>query len=227
MENLICNTDEKINTANFIRIGDLLYFEGPLLSLFKEENSGHFYVFDWVDRDAVCNRWLIYSVSATHLLHFINGKISHLELLENRPNKAIYVSEIDARNNHFSSYTNAKIANLPDSYLPDSDSFFELCDCISFEKIKASIIASLSRQKIENQYVPIYDIRTLKSNLIKVSSENKIDSLDIAKYLKHSEVPGFRTEIIPNLISNSVKYTPSSNQKKALVKKGYYGNQCN
>jgi hypothetical protein len=59
MEKLKFNINKSLDTGNFVRIGDLSYFEGPLLSLFEELNSGHLYLLDWVDRDEKSNRWLI------------------------------------------------------------------------------------------------------------------------------------------------------------------------
>ncbi len=97
MENLAFNSNKQLYTSNFVRIGDLSYFEGPLISLFEELNSGHLYLFDWVDRDENTNRWLIYRASPNYLLQFIHSRISHLELFQRRPEKEIYFADIDSR----------------------------------------------------------------------------------------------------------------------------------
>lgn len=43
MEILTFNNNKQLDISNFIRIGDLSHFEGPLLTLFEELNSGHLY----------------------------------------------------------------------------------------------------------------------------------------------------------------------------------------
>ena len=94
MENLIFNNEKKLDMTNLVRVGDLSYFEGPLLSLFEELNSGHFYLFDWVDRDMKTNRWIIYRVSPKYLLNYLSGKISHLDIFNNRPNNSVFFMDI-------------------------------------------------------------------------------------------------------------------------------------
>lgn len=174
MVNLIANSAEKFDTTYLIRVGDLSYFEGPLLSLFQEFNSGHFYVFDWVDRDTKFNRWIIYRVSPKHLLEFMNGKFSHLELFENRPNDALYFTDIDSNTTSFYHYDVFQIKNLPNKYIPNKDNYFEGSDCAASEKIRAVVIDSLSRQKTGNEYSGTYRPHILKRAEIKSIYSNRV-----------------------------------------------------
>ena len=152
MENLIFNSKNKLNTTNLVRVGDLSYFEGPLLSLFEDISSGHFYLFDWVDRDTKTNRWIIYRVSPKDLLNYLNGKITHLDIFNNRPIKSVFFTDIDCQNRPFYLYDAFELNTIPTIYLPNNDIFFDLSDCYSFEKIKSVVIRSHSRQKSENEY---------------------------------------------------------------------------
>ncbi len=174
MENLTFNINKSLDTSNFVRIGDLSYFEGPLLSMFEELNSGHLYLFDWVDRDEKSNRWLIYRVSPNYLLRFIHSKISHAELFQNRPEKEVYFADIDSRNKFFSSYNSYAIESLPESYYPNNENFFELSDCNHFEKIKLVIIKALSKRKSENEYSTVYSVRVLKRSEVKSAYFNRV-----------------------------------------------------
>ncbi len=149
MENLSYTDNKRLDTSRLSRIGDLSYFEGPLLSLFVELGSGHFYVFDWVDRDREHNRWLIYRVSAESLLGFLQGKISHLALFEDRPAAKVFSMDIDRDNRSFSQYAALELARVPESYWPNADNFFERSDCQAFEKIMGAVNPSFSRQKSE------------------------------------------------------------------------------
>lgn len=162
MEKLKFNSNKKLDTTNFFRVGDLSYFEGPLLSLFEEFNSGHFYLFDWVDRDSKSNRWIIYRVSPKNILLFLNGKSSHLDLFESRSNETIYFTDINSHNKSFSQYDSFELESFPKIYSPNNDNFFEKSDSKAFGKIKSVIIDSLSRQKSENEYSKIYGVSIFK-----------------------------------------------------------------
>lgn len=173
MVNLIDNSAEKLDTTYLVRVGDLSYFEGPLLSLFQELKSGHFYVFDWVDRDLKSNRWIIYRVSPKYLLQFIYGKISHLGLFQNRPDDTLFFTDIDSNNKSFYHYEVSPIKDLPNKYIPNKDNYFEVSDCIAFEKIESVVIDSLSRQNSENEYSGTYRPHILKRAEIKSIYSNK------------------------------------------------------
>lgn len=214
MENLTFSSKKSLDTSKFNRIGDLLYFEGPILSLFEELNSGHLYLFDWVDRDEKSNRWLIYRTSPISLLQFIRYQISHLRLFRKRPEEEVYFVDIDAKNELFSNYDAFAIEELPQNYLPNDDNFFELSDCKHFEEIEAVIINALSKQKSENRYSTIYKEKVPKRGKIrsKYSNQvnNKINSVaSLVSRLNHTYI------LTQNSISfNNVKETPNSKQEK-------------
>lgn len=174
MENLTFDKNRKLDTTNFVRVGDLSYFEGPLLSLFEELKSGHFYLFDWVDRDDKFNRWIVYRVSPKNLMQFLNGELSHLKLFGSRPNDSIYFTDIDFHNKPFYNYDIFRIEVLPNSYIPNSDNFFNQSDCNAFEKIKSVVIDSLSRQKSENEYPKHFRASNFKSKEIKSIYFNRV-----------------------------------------------------
>lgn len=217
MENLIFNINKPLDTSNFVRIGDLSYFEGPLLSLFEELNSGHLYLFDWVDRDEKSNRWLIYRTSPNYLLRFINCEISHLEIFEKRPEKEVYFTDIDSRNKLFSSYDSFAIERLPQTYYPNSDNFFELSDCNNFEKIKSVIINSRSKQKLENEYSRS-EVKSAYFNRVK----NKIN------YIAYPIIDYTDILTVNNLSLNIIKGESYSIVKKHQTQdKKQYANQYN
>lgn len=174
MKKLIFDIEKKLDTSNFNRIGDLSYFEGPLLSLFKDIISGHFYIFDWVDRDSRFNRWLIYRVAPKYVLQFLNREISHLELFQTRPNQAIYFTDIEGFDSGFFHYSAFQIETLPDSYLPNEDNIFDPADCDAEAKIKLVVKDSLSRQKYENEYSRTYQVTVLKQNEGRITFFNRI-----------------------------------------------------
>ena len=66
---------------SLIRLADIVNFIGPLLTLFENSDDKHLYLLDWVDRDSLFNRWLIYRCTPISLSKFIKKDISHLDLL--------------------------------------------------------------------------------------------------------------------------------------------------
>lgn len=162
MEPLVINNKIKLDADRLVRIGDLSYFEGPLLSLFEELNSGHFYLFDWVDRDMKSNRWLIYRVHPKYLLRYLSGAISHLEVFNHKPEGNVFFIDIDAKNNPFYNYDALALKDIPEMYYPNDENFFDKAACNSFEKIRSVIIDSLSRQKSENEYFHPRNVDILK-----------------------------------------------------------------
>lgn len=216
---------------NFVRIGDLSNYEGPLLSLFEELNSGHLYLFDWVDRDEKTNRWLIYRASPNSLLQFIQSKISHLELFQNRPEKEVYFADIDSRNKLFSSYNSYAIERLPETYYPNSDNFFELSDCNHFEKIKSVIINALSKRKSENEYSTVYSVRVLKRNEVKSAYFNRVSHkmgffAFPVRHIDYTDILAQSNLSLNNIKAISLK-TYSIVKKHQIQNKKRYANQYN
>jgi hypothetical protein len=157
MESLTYSEYSRLNTRAWVRMGDLFFFEGPLLSLFQDLNSRHFYVFDWVDRDMKANRWMIYRVSPECVSKYINGEISHHELFENRPANPVYFMDIDSRNKNFSEYGAFELNVIPSDYIPLADNYFDESDSNSLAKIKSVISRAILSQKNENEYPEYID----------------------------------------------------------------------
>jgi hypothetical protein len=231
MEILTFNNNKQLDTSNFIRIGDLYHFEGPLLTLFEELNSGHLYLFDWVDRDERYNRWLIYRASPNHLLKFIRNKISHLELFEKRPEKNIYFTDIDSGNKSFYNYGTFKIESPPKAYYPNSDNYFELSDGNNIDKIKTLIISSLSKQKSENEYSNVYWVSVQKRNEVKSAYFNRVrNKLTSIPYpIRHTNYRHLL--ILVNLSLNNIKGVNFDSyptvKKRQTQNKKQYANQYN
>jgi len=230
MENLIFNSEKKINTTNFVRIGDLSYFEGPLLSLFQESKSGHFYIFDWVDRDNKFNRWIIYRIKPEYISKYLSGKLSHLDLYKNRQDK-VYFTDIDSHHKSYYHYDAYQVKKLPKSYIPNSNNFFELLDSNAFEKIKSVIEDSFSRQKLENEYSKMFKVNILKPEEIKSNYYNKIPSVlrNIQFIYKHNKIfyPESENLFISNEFNCEKFMSYSFLEKSELIKRNEYANQYN
>lgn len=140
MEVVQYNRDHKFNNRNLLRVGDLIYFDGPMLTLFMHSGTGYFYLFDWVDRDQDVNRWLMYKVNAVDLMKYINGKISHYDLFDRSPDRKVYFADIANRDTDFDQYNLYLLDSVPDCYIPLKENYFDPNDCPSLERIKAVIV---------------------------------------------------------------------------------------
>ena len=120
-------TGIKIQKLDFLPIkqGDLLYHEGPLLSLFKDALSDNFYFYKWSDCDDKSHRWLVFKVSIKSLKAFFDKQQSIRQLILEQPFS--YFLDLD-NNLDPLSIVIVSTPNMPKSYLPEQDSYFDADD---------------------------------------------------------------------------------------------------
>lgn len=145
----------------FKKLGDLIYQEGPVMSLFIDHESNMF-LYRWVDCDNITNHWMLSSISSFELSQFYNKKISLRQYYEKCNQLAI--AEID---NSLKIKKLYPIDLLPNEYLPKENSFY--VDTLYSEfsnSLKAMYINRLvviSQQKSELYEVLGFDV-TNKNN---------------------------------------------------------------
>ena len=106
-----------------IKMGDFLYYEGPLLSHFIDKNKPNdHYFFRWVDFDDDCHRWLIFKSSEKDIVNFFNKTISLLELITR--NSTVLLIDLDDELNK-KQILSTTTSKLPATYLPSINSFFK------------------------------------------------------------------------------------------------------
>lgn len=117
--------------SRFIKVSDLIYFDGPLLSHFISPN-GENYLFYWCDVDDLYNRWIIFRTDLLTIQKYIEKNISLREIITNPTDGFVYLTDIDNDIN----YNNIQLllANeIPEEYIPNTNSYFdfEVKDSIS------------------------------------------------------------------------------------------------
>lgn len=145
----------KIETLPFEleKVGDLMYFDGSLMSIYRDQSNNPF-VFDWVDSNDEFNRWLVYQINSTSLNSYIIGECTHYKLLNNPINSIVFVVDIDNRN----TIRNCQISspsNLPYDYFPESDLKFENDDSRNLEEIINNFQLDLNSVPIDTK---VFDI---------------------------------------------------------------------
>jgi hypothetical protein len=115
-------------------IGDLVYYEGSLLSLFSNE-KGELYLYDWSDSDDKYNRWLVFRVTLPQLLHYLNGNLSHYELITTEHTDSIYSVDLDNELNYHN-ILRLTVDEIPAEYLPKKHVMHDDNESPDIERIK-------------------------------------------------------------------------------------------
>lgn len=105
------------------KIGDFLYHEGPLLSLFQDRhNPDNYYFYKWSDSDTTPHRWLVFLVKKENLRRFLFQEVSLKQLIEFNT----FAFFIDINDNlEPIQHQIVAIQNIPKSYLPKETSFYK------------------------------------------------------------------------------------------------------
>jgi hypothetical protein len=112
------------NALNGLKIvADLIYFDGPILSQFKNA-SGEHYLYCWSDVDEEYNRWLVFRVTTQTLNLYLAGKVSLRDLLLNPIDGFLYSVDIDD-DWQYHNLQMVQPIHLPLPYLPDTDSYYD------------------------------------------------------------------------------------------------------
>jgi hypothetical protein len=110
--------------ASHIWVEDLVYFDGPLVSLIKESTTQD-YLYIFVDSGQL-NRWLAVPVERDSLIEYREGGLSLRGVVGK--SAAAYLVDIDGDGAHQALYR-CEISDIPPAYLPDEDSFFDPSLC--------------------------------------------------------------------------------------------------
>jgi hypothetical protein len=108
---------------NLIKIADLIYFDGPLLSHFINNNGDNF-LFYWVDVNEKHNRWILVRIDLYSLQEYVKRKKTLFEVITKPNDGFLYIVDVgdDLK------FENCKMvlpSNLSSEYLPEKDSFYE------------------------------------------------------------------------------------------------------
>ena len=104
----------KENYKKFNKIGDIIWYDGPLMSLFEFEDKH--YIFSWFDNTDIVNKWAAYQVPLSFLDKYLDNKISERTLIDNRIGDMSIV-EIDSEINLIHEEL---ITEIPDDIISDA-----------------------------------------------------------------------------------------------------------
>ncbi|TDN79359.1 hypothetical protein DET49_13822 [Salegentibacter sp. 24] len=105
-----------------VKIRDLIYYDGPLLTHFESIYNENF-LYYWVDTNSEFNRWLIFRTSNVYLEEYLNKEKTLYELISDKNNGNLYKVDIDD-NLKQHNLSIIQFSDLPESYLPDKNSYY-------------------------------------------------------------------------------------------------------
>lgn len=124
MEQIIGEKLDNFPINNLVKVADLIYFDGPILSQFIDRKKRNF-LYYWCDCNSSANRWLIFPVLDLDLQDYLEGQRSLYDLIiNNELFSNIFVADIDS-SLELKSIWEISILDLPDAYIPERESFYE------------------------------------------------------------------------------------------------------
>lgn len=173
-------------------IADLTYFEGPLLSLFKNE-TGDSYLYYWCDVDENYNRWIIFRLSKAKLESYIFEKLSLNDLILSPSDGFVYIVDIDG-NLQYSNIYLIQPDKLPELYIPESDSFYDF-ESESDEDGKLLILNHIFDDKPMRTIEISDSFLTIRELIESVNKENIILKTAEGRMFVFAEIDDFDREI--------------------------------
>ena len=126
------------------KMGDLLFWEGPLMSHFVNDQKEDF-IFKWASKDGLHNRWMVYRSTPALLLDYFEGRINSADLILKNPDGSVYFIDMDNDMNWRKIYL-VNIQDIPKKYMPLKDSFYEIETYEPYaEKLRTNIELHFSR----------------------------------------------------------------------------------
>ncbi len=108
--------------ANLSKVRDLEFFEGPLISEFRNA-SGEPFIYYWCDSDEHSNRWLVFRSARRDVIRYTHRQISLLDLLRFGLDGFVYVVDL-GNDQEWNRIAFAPLAALPSSYFPLPSAMF-------------------------------------------------------------------------------------------------------
>jgi len=114
---------ERFPLSELNKVSDLIHFDGPLLSLFRNR-EGDNYLYYWCDTEGGENRWLVFRVSDKELNLYLTKRVTLRDLIVSPGDGFVYAADMDA-DLHITNVYILDPHSLPSDYMPDDNSYYE------------------------------------------------------------------------------------------------------
>jgi len=128
-------------------IADLIYFDGALLSYYRDDGRGH-YLYVWCDADEIHNRWLVVQTDERSLYGFLARQMTLRQLLLTANQNQLYLLDMDDEQHPFR-IQHVEITDLPDDYLPTSESWYDPSLSVFYDQLAVGEVLSMMQQSLQ------------------------------------------------------------------------------
>ncbi|HFA51967.1 MAG TPA: hypothetical protein ENJ95_23365 [Bacteroidetes bacterium] len=123
-----------IGKQTFKHVADLEWFEGALLSLFREQDTSKLFLMHWVDIEEECHRWLFFPIAPRALRLYLEGKLSNQDLFFLDASPTVKILDING-GLKLHKITEVEKNSLPKDFRPSKDGYFQKELCNGFNEI--------------------------------------------------------------------------------------------
>lgn len=165
--------------GELIWVGDLVNFDGPLLSVFSNPESNPI-IYNWAETSDESVRWIIFQTSREILHNYLEGKIDHFALLS-CPVNGLYLirdSQISGNDN----FVLVPQENLPMAYFPEREIYHEDDLSENIDSIRDFIGENLEDDQQSEEFI--------KEQLLEDSRKSNSDLLSIRVHSGKGVGPG-------------------------------------
>lgn len=153
------------------KVSDLIEFEGPILSHFKDK-FGKDILFYWVDVDDDFHRWLVFQVSEVQLYKYLSKRVSLRDVITNPLNDIFYSVEIGEQL-EYKNIVQIFKDDLNEKYIPKENSFLK-SDIPAYYSIKlrkheeSFVMESFLEQALFIKVEPKKSVRSRDHGLVNI-----------------------------------------------------------
>jgi hypothetical protein len=125
-----------MNLEKQVKLFDIEYYDGPMLSLFRDDKVDNFYLYKWLDVDKNGHKWLIFKTNLDNLYDYVHQNIDEKTLIK-KALEGQYTTAAIQPNLGFEDIKHFTSASLPPQFLPANGCFFTQSDCPDYEAVVA------------------------------------------------------------------------------------------
>lgn len=183
---------------NIRKVADLTYLDGPLLSLFRDFEDQN-YIYYWCDSDEMCNRWLVFRVTANQFELYIKQNLTLYKLILNAVDSEMYIVDIDGNGNQISIVL-TQPEELPKDYLPQGNIRYMPDTTIFYESQVCSEIITILHDEIRKLRPELNYLKyTQRVSPTPLSQEKSSTWLDFNNFTSKYEMNYPSNPVIPKL----------------------------
>lgn len=107
----------EVKEKSYIPVGHLVYYEGPIVTLYRNVNHDLF-LGQWIDVNYKVERWMLFEIEKKDLISFIKNRITYDQALFRTPYSIVYF--IDKGKEKIYRVTKSLVNDVPEEYIDKS-----------------------------------------------------------------------------------------------------------